>query len=290
MSADIFTEHRMNLKVDFRKPIRIIPFGDIHRDSHQHDKDKWAEFLKECKENDNEQTFYLCMGDELDFMSTSERKAVRDLHESTIATFDDLMKARVWQLAEELKFAKGRFIGCLAGNHCYQMQNGKWSTQMLCEELGCEFLGYASYIRLSFNDSKTNTKRSASVDIFASHGKGGGQLIGSPFNTVEKMRDVFGQADIYLMGHDHKKGGISDTTLFYDHQFNMQQRRQWFGRTGSFLKGWEPNVESYIVQRMYPPTDLGAIKFEVRLRRDCKGKNKKGTRSDRIVKTINMWS
>jgi hypothetical protein len=202
-SQMFFTEHKMNLKVDFKKPITIIPFGDVHRDSHQHDKEKWKDFLAECRENDDDQTFYLCMGDELDFMSTSERKAVRDLHESTISTFDDLMKARIWQLAEELKFAKGRFIGCLAGNHCHQMQTGKWSTELLCEELDCKFLGYASYIRLSFEGKKTT--KAASVDIFASHGKGGGQLIGSPYNTVEKMRDVFQSADIYLMGHDHKK-------------------------------------------------------------------------------------
>jgi hypothetical protein len=279
----------MKLKVDYGKPITIIPFGDIHRDSHQHDKDKWHDFLKECKENDNEQTFYLCMGDELDFMSASERKAVRDLHESTLNMFDRVVEARVLQLADELKFAKGRFIGCLGGNHIHQMQDGVWSTQMLCKELDCKFLGYASYIRLSFS-SKNRRNTKASIDIFASHGKGGGQLIGSPYNTVEKMYDVFDTADIYLMGHDHHKGAISNTKLGYDQQFNMQQKQRWFGRTGSFLKGWEPNVESYIIQRMYPPTDLGAIKFDVRFRRKSDGKKADGKTHDRVVKDIRMTS
>lgn len=288
-SQNFFTEHRMKITADWSKPISIVPFGDVHRDSHQHDYTKWREFIADCKEKDNEQTYYLCMGDELDFMSTSERKVTRDLHESTHAAFDRMVEAHTLQLAEELSFAKGRFIGCLAGNHCHQMQNGKWSTEVLCEELDCQFLGYASYIRLSIGMNNKKNNR-ASIDIFASHGKGGGQLLGSPFNTVEKMRDVFQSADIYLMGHDHKKGAISDTTLWYDQHFTMQQRRQWFGRTGSFLRGWEPNVDSYIIQRMYPPTDLGAIRFEVRLKRKCDGKSKTGKQHDRVVKEINMWS
>lgn len=104
------------------------------------------------------------------------------------------------------------------------------------------------------------------------------------------MRDVFQSADIYLMGHDHQKGALSNTSLIYDQQFNMQEKKQWFGRTGSFLKGWEPNVESYIVQRMYPPTSLGAIKFTIRLKRVVRGKNKDGTMSDRTVKDIRMTS
>ena len=286
-SQNFFTEHKMKLRVDFKKPITIIPFGDIHRDSHQHDTAKWKDFLKECKENDDEQTFYLCMGDELDFMSTTERKACRDLHESTHSAFDRFVEAHTLQLAEELSFAKGRFIGCLAGNHCHQMQDGVWSTEVLCKELDCKFLGYASYIRLSLGSTSKHSSRQT-IDIFASHGKGGGQLIGSPYNSVEKMRDVFSGADIYLMGHDHHRGGISDTTLFYDHQFKMHEQKQWFGRTGSFLKGWEPNVDSYIIQRMYPPTDLGAIKFTVRIKRKtekCGGKV-----IDRTTKDIRMTS
>jgi len=289
-SQNFFTEKRIELSVNYHKPITIIPFGDVHRDSHQHDSGRWKDFLKECKENDNDQTFYLCMGDELDFLSGSERKAVRDLHESTASSFDRFVEGEIWRLAEELKFAKGRFLGCLAGNHCYQMANGQWSTEILCKELGCPFLGYATYLRLSLKNKARKGNSVVAVDIFASHGKGGGSLIGSPYNTVEKMRDVFAGADIYLMGHDHKKGGISDTTLYYDQHFLMQQRRQWFGRTGSFLKGWEPNVDSYIIQRMYPPTDLGAIKFEVRVKRVRKGKNKSGGRNDMLVKDIRMWS
>ena len=44
------------------------------------------------------------------------------------------------------------------------------------------------------------------------------------------------------------------------------------------------------IQRMYPPTDLGAIKFDITITRKHNGKNKNGKPHDRLVKRIRMTS
>jgi hypothetical protein len=268
--------------------IKIVPFGDIHRDSHACDEDRWKNFLKDCKANHDANTYYLGMGDYNDFASYSERKVLRNLHESTSIKMDGWALRDVDRLASELEFMRGNLIGLIHGNHEWQFLDGDLATEKLCAKLGCKFLGYATYVRISA-PMKGKSGNRWSMDIFASHGKGGGQLLGSPYNNVEKMEKIFPNADIYLMGHDHHKGAISKTKLIAEGQheseeLTVKQRRQWFGRTGSFLRGWIDNEPSYVVGAMYPPTDLGTIRFNAKVSRN----RKDGV--DRVVKDITCVS
>lgn len=262
--------------------LTIQPFGDVHRDSPNCDVDKWKRFLRHCKEHHNRHTYYLGMGDLMDFASFSERKVLSTVHESTLAKMDDVAMRDLEKFADEISFMKGNLLGLHHGNHEWKFRDGRLATEVLCEMLDCPFLGYAAYIRLVACCKGTTV--ALSTAIFSSHGKGGGQLLGSPYNAVEKMAKIFHDADIYLMGHDHHKGAVSRTTLYIDNHLNMGQKRQWFGRTGSFLKGWVNDEPSYCIGRLYSPTDLGTIKFAVTISRS----KKHGI--DRMCKDIHAWT
>ena len=127
-TTGIFTTHYYPIKnVEVNKPIYLLPFGDVHKYSHMHDKTHWANFLKWAK--DKERAYFLGMGDYFDLASTSERQIIHDgrLHESTINTFDELALGYVLKMAKELEFMTGRLIGLIEGNHYYTFQNdGKW--------------------------------------------------------------------------------------------------------------------------------------------------------------------
>ena len=73
----------------------LIPFGDVHYDSHNCDRKKFNEFLKRAKKETN--TFYIGMGDYFDFASYTERRALKNarLHESTEAKLDKNAEAAV---------------------------------------------------------------------------------------------------------------------------------------------------------------------------------------------------
>ena len=111
-----------------------------------------------------------------------------------------------------------------------------------------------------------------SLDIFAHHGKGGGTLPGSTFNTLEKMATT-AVADFYLMGHDHKKGCIPSTprlvlnTSSNKPEVYVRERTPWLGRTGSFLKAYEDGRVSYNVDAARNPAALGWIEFAITPRR-----------------------
>jgi len=259
--------HRIKWKNNV--PIKIKPFGDVHRDSHNCDVDRWKSWLKECRETHDEDTYYIGLGDYNDFASYSERKQMQGLHESTCEKMDRVAQADVDTLASELSFMKGHLLGLIHGNHEWEFVDGTLSTERLCEALECPFLGWVAYVRLMCK--RNNGASQERFDIFASHGKGGGRLLGSTFNNIEKMGNIFPGADLYLMGHDHKRGAVPKTVLTMNSLGKIKEQQQWFGRTGSFLRGFVEDTPSYAVGAMYAPTSLGTISFDVTFSRSYKG-------------------
>lgn len=269
-TTGLFTTHRVELDAEIGKPFRLIPFGDVHRDSNLHAESHWQDFLKYAKKQDN--AVFLGMGDYTDGCSTSERIALDGsaIHDTTRATMQKLYSEWADTLADELAFMKGRCIGLLGGNHYMKFENGDTTDHILAAQLRTKFLGVCSFIRLSFRFGKSQKR--ASLDIFAHHGKGGGSLPGSTFNTIEKMQGT-ADADFYFMGHDHKKGCIPSSPRLKlvstgkNAELNVRERTPWLGRTGSFLKAYEPGLVSYNVDAGRSACSLGWIEFEITPRR-----------------------
>lgn len=252
------------------KPVYLIPFGDVHRSAPLHAEKHWFEFLDWAKTKKD--AYFLGMGDTLDIASASERLVLsRGLHESTIGTLEDLYNREIARFCKEISFMKGRLIGMIEGNHYAEFQSGVTSTQKMCEILGCRYLGCSAFIRLSFRCGNSPGRRS-SVDIWAHHGLGASRLIGGSLNRVQQMVEA-ADADIYLMGHDHKKsvGLLSRLMLTQSDPMDVVHRKILVARTGSFLKGYEPGRVSYVADRGLCPTDLGVVKIELTPKRHKKG-------------------
>lgn len=267
ISDSIFTIHKFTIPVHkVGEPIYIIPFGDIHRFAPLCDVPKWLEFLDWAKRKKN--AYFLGMGDYDDLASFTERKALlhATLHESTQMSLDELYTLRVNNLLKEIMFMKGKIIGLIEGNHHSILQSGMTSTQMMCDKLKCKYLGVSSFIRLLFPSSSSG--RNYAIDIFAHHGRGASRLTGGSLNTVEQMAAI-ADADIYLMGHDHRKSVAIKTKLTLG-SIKLQQKKVLLGRTGSFLRGYVEDQPSYVARAAMIPTDMGVIKIELTPRRSCK--------------------
>jgi len=264
-SDSIFTIHKFTIPVTtLNEPIYLIPFGDIHRYAPLCDVDKWLEFLAWAKEKKN--AYFIGMGDYDDLASYSERKALlnANLHESTHATLDDIYRTRAQKLAEEIWFMKDRIVGMVEGNHFGVLQSGMTTTQMMCDKLGCKYLGVSSFIRLQFPFGH----KTYNIDMWVHHGRGASRLAGSSINAVEQMTGL-GEAQIYLMGHDHKKS-VAMKSRLYLAKDRLRQKKILLGRTGSFLLGYVDNQASYVAKGAMTPCDLGVIKIELTPRRNEK--------------------
>ena len=222
-----------------------------------------------------ENALFLGLGDYTDGVSTSERIVLNDpgLHDTTKRTLDDVYKGVARTLGNELGFMRGRCLGLIGGNHYFAFPDGQTTDHLLAHQLGCRFLGVSSLLRVVFN---FGNKRDAYLDIFAHHGKGGGSLPGSQFNTIEKMAQT-AEADIYLMGHTHAKGCIPSSPRLrlmrssHKPYIHLEERTPWLGRTGSFLKAYEPDRVSYNVDAGRSACALGWIEFELTYTRTEKG-------------------
>lgn len=269
-----FTTHRYDIKFEkYNEPIYLIPFGDVHRSSPLCHVDKWKEFCDWARKKKN--AYFIGMGDYDDLLSTSERPILGShlLHESTTSTLEDTYRFHTDKLAKEISFMRGRIVGLLEGNHYAKFQNGTTTTQRLCEALDCRYLGVSSFIALSLKYDQHHTHR---IIIWAHHGLSGGRTLGASINKIEHMLKV-AQADIYLMGHDHKKHIAMENILTLpintnNGELTLSAKKILMARTGSFLKGYVPNQRSYVVDSALSPTDIGVIKIEMTPKRFKKEK------------------
>lgn len=264
-----FTTHRFEIELtELNQPVYLLPFGDIHRFADNCAEDQWLEYLDWAKTK--ERAYFLGMGDYDDLASNSERAGLlaAKLHDSTKRSLDDYALERTNKFIEEISFMKGRLIGMIEGNHHYLFASGITSTQKMCEALGTQYLGISSFIRLVFKRPGHSTGR-ACLDIFAHHGKGGGTF-GSSMNSVEKM-DRVAEADIYLMGDDHKKWTVLKTRMKLkdgNGHLRLHHRKILLARTGSFQLGYVPGQANFVSSFNLSPTDLGVVKIELTPRRD----------------------
>lgn len=270
MDCGLFTTQIVEIPWKYGKPFTLIPFGDVHFGAPLHCKSEWKRF---CDHNRNRKDcMYLGMGDMTDLVSTSERSRIRmgkdGLHESTIECIEDLYRKTTDDFVKTVGFMKGRCIGIIEGNHYGNFGDGTTTTTRICQALNAKYLGVISLVRLVFVFGGTSKM---TVDILAHHGKGGGQTVGAPYNSLSKMADI-AEADIYLMGHDHSRGCATGQRIhpYFDSKNNklvMRERKILYGRTGSFLRGYVPGKVSYIADRALKPANLGWIEVEITPRR-----------------------
>lgn len=208
------------------------------------------------------------MGDYTDGISTSERAILGDMHDTTKETMRNTYKGVAKTLTNELSFMKGRIVGMLGGNHFFEFESGTTTDHVLAHNLNAKYLGVCGFVRINveFGEVKKGQDRGY-LDIFAHHGKGGGTLVGSTVNAIDKMQAT-ADADFYLMGHTHGKATLPATPklkLIANKRggVSVRERTPWLGRTGSFLKAYEPGKKSYNVDAGRSPCALGWIEYEI---------------------------
>ena len=261
-TSGIFTTHQFNIEVkEIGKTIIFIPFGDVHKESPLHSPEHWKRFLDWAKKKKD--AYWLGMGDYCELSSASERQILSDkkLHETTASRLESFYLDMTRNFAKDIEFMRGRLIGILGGNHYSMLAHGADTDQELARIMGTTYLGVCSLIRLSFNYHGMKN----SVDIFAHHGKGGGMLVGSKLNNVQKMAEI-ARANIYLMGDIHAKV-LGDSQKFQltsgGGKLRMKKIKEIYCRTGSFAKGYIENVPSYVTDKLLAPSDLGVVKIEM---------------------------
>lgn len=248
--------------------IEIHPFGDIHWDTNECDHEKFNSDIKEMKRS--KIPLYLGMGDYLDYMAWGDRKKAQGagFHSTTMQKLGKVGRKDITDFKDKISFMRGNLIGFIGGNHDWTFEDGRSGSEVLAEKMDAPFLGWISYIKLQL----VSHGNCSNVDIVACHGKSGGKLAGTSINQVEDLIKVFPAADIYIMGHDHKRGGWPISRLFAssnarNNSISLKEKTQWLCRSGSYMRGYEVGTGGFVSQKTMPPTSLGKITIKIQCRR-----------------------
>ena len=259
-----FTVHRY--VIPFKKygdTIKLVPFGDVHRYAPLHAEKIWHKFIDRYK--DDHSAYFIGLGDYLDELSTSERKTYlnSDYHDSTQQVHSKFYIERAMNLAREIKFMKGRCIGLHEGNHYVKLSDGSSTTNTICRELDTNHLGVKSFIEIILKRDQYHAHR---IVVCCHHGESGGRRASTSVSKLENMAHTH-DADIILMGHDHRKNHVEMTEIGISNaqhgKSQVTERTKYCARTGGFLKGYVDKQLSYIVDANLPPNSLGNVEFHI---------------------------
>lgn len=179
-----------------------------------------------------------------------------------LGDLDCLALAQANAIIKILKPIREKCIGLLEGNHDDTIRKHYHYNivDKMAIELNTHNLSYTTMIRLIF----TRPHSSGAIDIYATHGFGGGISETAPLNRLISMAHSF-EADIYLAGHTHKKVCSDRDILFLQHngEVILKSKKQLFGITGTFLQTYTDRCRSYGERSGYTPTPTGVLKITI---------------------------
>lgn len=212
-------------------------------------------------------------GDFIDMESPSNRRALQNsgVYDSVIDALDAKAEELEDELKEILKPTIGRWWGLLEGHHYHPHQDGTTTDTRMAQYLKAPFLGTSAYINVIFKAPGHHID--PSFNIWTHHGRGGGELAGSPTNTLEKKILGF-DADFYCMFHTHTVGAVPRNRVYPawgPKQGTLQHKKLYLVNCGAYLKGYEERSKrngraggGYAERAMMNPLALGSARIHFR--------------------------
>lgn len=268
MKTDGLFDYRVvEIPGQYDKPINLIFRGDEHWNSPQFARETWEEdneiIRRECS---NMPTYFIKTGDVFEALSTSERHTfvAGNLHDSNRTRWEKEYAREIDEYVKQSSFQIGKTLAVFGGNHYFQFYDGTTSDMALASKLNAPYIGVCGYIIVSI---KIDEHHSHALKIFVHHGRSSGRKAGSAFNALEDAASYFADADIIVMGHDHKAGAMKISSLEINKGrgdcWKVRSKDKVIGRAGSYLKSYEPGARSYSVDAMYRPSSLGFLQIIV---------------------------
>jgi len=272
-----YVEKHITWKMMPKETVTLMPIGDAQVGAEASDVDRlkthvaWGFHTKHA--------MFLGMGDYVDMASPSNRRILKSagLYDTVTETLQAKATEDIKTFLEATWDTKGSWLGLLQGHHYMDMADGTTSDTHIAEALRTPFLGDCALVRIIFDKHTNVYGLPVKADIWCHHGRGGGTAVASPINSLEKIARGF-DADIYLMGHQHKKIAAPIDELYYSRAGRLLHHTKILACTGSFLRGYLANSESegraggtYVEKGMMTPVSLGGIVIELGIAREDYG-------------------
>lgn len=231
--------------------VEIYPLSDLHIGDPKVDKRLFKEFINHILAEPNR--FIIYNGDN---MNNAIKSSVSNVYNEEMTPREQ----KKW-LKEELKPVADRFLVFVAGNH--EERTAKETDQNIVEDIA-EYLGKAdiyrddeAYIKLVFG-KRAHSGSQMCYTIYVIHGNGGGKRPGSALNNIELLA-LGTDADIYVMGHVHKKMAYKHAVRRPDLRNNNIMEHE---RLFVVSSHWS-DFGGYAARKMYTPSAKGSVPIKL---------------------------
>lgn len=219
----------------------------MHRGNRYFDEPLWNLYYEGTKNHEGFKTdknqYVLSIGD---LMETALKDSLGVQDQS------EWIEDQYLWIKEQLQPIKedNRLIALLEGNH-EKRATRNWfrSTRLLSKELEVPYAEGLVVINITLCKGDITRK----YKICAVHGAGSARTKGGKVNSIMKMRDIVGDADVYVMGHLHDKIAIVDPIYI-----NGVPKERLFGMTGAYL-----TYGGYVEEKLYSPPARGSLKVKL---------------------------
>ena len=218
--------------------------GDSHFGNKYHDNALWELYYTGTLGHEGfktaKNTYVICIGDLME-TALKESLGVQDQNEWIEDQY--LWTKRQLQPIKD----DGRLIALVEGNH-EKRASRNWfrTTRMLSKELDVPYTYGILLVNLTLKKGD-NTRE---YKICAHHGYGNARTKGGKMNSIMRMRDIIGDADLYVMGHLHDRMAV--TSPIYIHG---EWKDRVFGMTGAYME-----YGGYAEDKLYTPPARGSLK------------------------------
>lgn len=245
--------------------VDIAPISDVQLGNFAFDEKLFEEYLTNVPPG----AYYIGVGDYVDGVSPSNRKLLNSLRakkELYDVVWDDLeadAERHQEDFLRHVDHTVGKWIALLDGHHYWTFDDNTTTDEHLAEALDSTFVEGDLILEVLYGAGNGITKR-----VHAWHGQGNAATPAGVYNKM--VRKSWVDADLYLMGHTHRKFAIPGPPQVDQidplSDAGWHQRETWYINTGSYLRGYMRGRPTYVEQGGLPPTHLGGayIRFDER--------------------------
>lgn len=225
------------LTASFDETVRLHGFTDVHHGANEHDWDKFDAAIEMVK--NDPQARWFGNGDLIELIPSNygiSQRGQKTNPEDQMMTIVD----RLMPISEKCLFLR-------PGNHELRLYNkvDLEVTTLMAHRLGVPLFRLPGYTVINVNGKEWK--------MASGHGRSGaknGDL------ELHKMKEVYSEADIFYLGHDHKLYADPKPSLKVE-DGKEKLRNQWFVRGGSFLR-----YADYARYSIYGIQKIGWVEME----------------------------
>jgi len=236
-----------NLSEEF-KMIKLFPLSDLHVGDKTFDKKMFRDFVKMVAVTP--EYYSVLVGD---LLNNAIINSVSNCYNEEMPPREQLKWVR-----EELLPMKHKILGIVSGNHEYRSKKNTDThlTEELAEYLGLAHLYREDELAIKITFGHSTSGNSQVYIIYMTHGSGGGKRPGSGVNNTEMLTMSVENADIYIVGHGHKRWAYKNSPRRIDY---IHEKVKQIEKLFVMSSHWSEFFSGYAARGMFTPSSKGSV-------------------------------